>query len=79
MYPAACLGIVYSPVDHTQRHFSCHARPVLAIAVFRELDLVATAEEGENAPIYVWNAATMETLSRLPSTLRFVCIGVIMQ
>jgi len=59
VYHAAALGIVYDPVNHTQRFFKEHIDDVTAIAFSPDKRLIATGEVGPRCSICIWDGVTM--------------------
>ena len=67
-YPAAALGIVYSPKESgasRQRFFDMHTDDVLSLAMHPQGKVVATGEIGRTPKIIVWDTDTMESLAIL--------------
>lgn len=58
-YNAAALGVVYNPVEHTQRFFNLHIDDVTAIAFSSDRRTIATGEIGPKPSIYLWDSETM--------------------
>ena len=63
MFIVGSIGVVMNQKRRVQRYYFDHASTVMAIAVHREQNVVATSDQGEIPTIRCWNPATMETLS----------------
>ncbi len=56
VYPAAGVGIAYSPSTHTQRFNLDHTDDVICLAMHPGGDFVATGEMGAAPKIVIWKS-----------------------
>jgi microtubule-associated protein-like 6 len=58
MYPAAALGVIYRPSDHSQQFCVGHKNDVICLQVSACGRFVATGDLGEDVEVKVWDALT---------------------
>jgi len=60
-YPAATVAVVYDKVKSSQVFYKAQTDEILSLAVHPGGVYVATGQRGNQAPVHVWNSATLET------------------
>ncbi|KAJ1447589.1 hypothetical protein M885DRAFT_471813 [Pelagophyceae sp. CCMP2097] len=65
VYPAARLAVVYSGLEHRQRHMTLHAGDVISLAVSPDGSVVATGDVGPRPSVICWDAASCQPLAVL--------------
>ncbi|KAJ8602363.1 hypothetical protein CTAYLR_004254 [Chrysophaeum taylorii] len=65
VYPAARLGVIYSSLEHSQRHMTLHDGEVSCVAVSPDGLIAATGDVGERPRTICWDIGTCAPLSIL--------------
>lgn len=63
IFIAGSISVIMNQKRRAQRYYMDHASTIMAIAVHRGENVVATSDQGELPTIRCWNPVTMETIS----------------
>ncbi|EKX32589.1 hypothetical protein GUITHDRAFT_82168, partial [Guillardia theta CCMP2712] len=63
VFLAGATGVVYNPIQHTQKFFNGHTDDVICLSLHPDFITAATGQVGRKALLCVWNTYTMQTLS----------------
>jgi WD40 repeat protein len=69
VYHTAAVGIVFNKESRSQRFFMEHVDDIISMDIHNEKKIFATGEIGPYPLIAVWDAETMQCLSRFTSPL----------
>jgi len=65
LYPAAAVGVIYRPSDHSQQHHFGHKNDIISLAVSSCGRFCATGDLGKDVSVRVWDALTGQLLTSL--------------
>jgi len=70
VYPAAAVGVVYNPREHTQQFYHGHDDDITCLTMHPDGEICATGQLGKNPSIHVWRPSDKSiSKSSEPSTL----------
>jgi len=76
LYTVAAVAVLHDTTSGHQSFFTKHSDEIVAVALDKEGQLVATADNGPASTIFVWSSVTMEAKMRLAANPAGCVVGM---